>query len=281
MPYESGMPSTSPGTMWATSLNESKVENRRTGEPLLEIRNLDLSYADNTVLRRFDLTVDEGQFVCLLGRSGCGKTTLLNLIAGLIRPHGGHMLIDGKAISGPGSDRSMVFQNYGLFPWRTVLGNVEFGLEVRGIDRATRREAALREIRRLGLAGFERHYPGQLSGGMQQRVALARAFTKNPRLLLMDEPFAAVDLQMREFLQDELLKIWEAIRTTVVFVTHSLEEALYLGDRVVVLGPRAAGIQANVRIDLPRPRQSNVTRSSARFGELRYQISEALRGELQ
>ena len=281
MPYESGMPSTSPGTMSATSLNESEVENRRTDEPLLEIRNLDLSYADNIVLRRFDLTVDEGQFVCLLGRSGCGKTTLLNLIAGLIRPHGGHMLIDGKAISGPGSDRSMVFQNYGLFPWRTVLGNVEFGLEVRGIDRATRREAALREIRRLGLAGFERHYPGQLSGGMQQRVALARAFTKNPRLLLMDEPFAAVDLQTREFLQDELLKIWEAIRTTVVFVTHSLEEALYLGDRVVVLGPRAAGIQANVRIDLPRPRQSNVTRSSARFGELRYQISEALRGELQ
>ncbi len=281
MPYESGMPSTSPGTMSATSLNESKVENRRTGEPLLEIRNLDLSYADNTVLRRFDLTVDEGEFVCLLGRSGCGKTTLLKLIAGLIRPHGGHMLIDGKAISGPGSNRSMVFQNYGLFPWRTVLGNVEFGLEIRGIDRATRREAALREIRRLGLAGFERHYPGQLSGGMQQRVALARAFTKNPRLLLMDEPFAAVDLQTREFLQDELLKIWEAIRTTVVFVTHSLEEALYLGDRVVVLGPRAAGIQANVRIDLPRPRQSNVTRSSARFGELRYQISEALRGELQ
>jgi NitT/TauT family transport system ATP-binding protein len=281
MPYESGMPSTSPGTMSATSLNESEVENRRTDEPLLEIRNLDLSYADNIVLRRFDLTVDEGEFVCLLGRSGCGKTTLLKLIAGLIRPHGGHMLIDGKAISGPGSDRSMVFQNYGLFPWRTVLGNVEFGLEVRGIDRATRREAALREIRRLGLAGFERHYPGQLSGGMQQRVALARAFTKNPRLLLMDEPFAAVDLQTREFLQDELLKIWEAIRTTVVFVTHSLEEALYLGDRVVVLGPRAAGIQANVRIDLPRPRQSNVTRSSARFGELRYQISEALRGELQ
>jgi NitT/TauT family transport system ATP-binding protein len=267
--------------MSATSLNESEVENRRTGEPLLEIRNLDLSYADNTVLRRFDLTVDEGEFVCLLGRSGCGKTTLLKLIAGLIRPHGGHMLIDGKAISGPGSNRSMVFQNYGLFPWRTVLGNVEFGLEIRGIDRATRREAALREIRRLGLAGFERHYPGQLSGGMQQRVALARAFTKNPRLLLMDEPFAAVDLQTREFLQDELLKIWEAIRTTVVFVTHSLEEALYLGDRVVVLGPRAAGIQANVRIDLPRPRQSNVTRSSARFGELRYQISEALRGELQ
>jgi NitT/TauT family transport system ATP-binding protein len=281
MPYESGMPSTSPGTMSATSLNESEVENRRTDEPLLEIGNLDLSYADNIVLRRFDLTVDEGQFVCLLGRSGCGKTTLLKLIAGLIRPHGGHMLIDGKAISGPGSDRSMVFQNYGLFPWRTVLGNVEFGLEVRGIDRATRREAALREIRRLGLAGFERHYPGQLSGGMQQRVALARAFTKNPRLLLMDEPFAAVDLQTREFLQDELLKIWEAIRTTVVFVTHSLEEALYLGDRVVVLGPRAAGIQTNVRIDLPRPRQSNVTRSSARFGELRYQISEALRGELQ
>src|SRR5260370_2411139 len=143
MPYESGMPSTSPGTMSATSLNESEVENRRTDEPLLEIRNLDLSYADNTVLRRFDLTVDEGEFVCLLGRSGCGKTTLLKLIAGLIRPHGGHMLIDGKAISGPGSNRSMVFQNYGLFSWRTVLGHVGFGLEIRRLALATRREAAV------------------------------------------------------------------------------------------------------------------------------------------
>src|SRR5258708_13085519 len=146
MPYESGMPSTSPGTMWATSLNESKVENRRTGEPLLEIRNLDLSYADNTVLRRFDLTVDEGEFVCLLGRSGCGKTTLLKLIAGLIRPHGGHMLIDGKAISGPGSNRSMVFQNYGLFPWRTVSGNFEFALEIPRIHRPPPRTSPSRHI---------------------------------------------------------------------------------------------------------------------------------------
>jgi NitT/TauT family transport system ATP-binding protein len=252
-----------------------------TGKPLLEIRNLDLRYANNTVLRAFDMSVAEGEFVCLLGRSGCGKTTLLKLISGLIHADSGEMLLDGEPISGPGSNRSMVFQNYGLFPWRTVLGNVEFGLEIRGVAKAVRRETALREIRRLGLAGFERHYPSQLSGGMQQRVALARAFTKNPRLLLMDEPFAAVDLQTREFLQDELLKIWENIRTTVVFVTHSVEEALYLGDRVFVLGPQAAGVQANIHIDLPRPRAADATRSSARFGELRSRISAALRGQLQ
>ena len=144
-----------------------------------------------------------------------------------------------------------------------------------------RREIALREIERLGLSGFERHYPTQLSGGMQQRVALARAFTKDPRVLLMDEPFAAVDLQTREYLQDELLKIWESIRTTVVFVTHSLDEAVYLGDRVVVLGPRGTGIRSDIRVDLPRPRQDNLTRGSARFGELRNLVSDALRSGVQ
>jgi NitT/TauT family transport system ATP-binding protein len=248
---------------------------------LLEVRLLALSYEGRPVLRNFDLTVEEGEFVCVLGQSGCGKTTLLKLLAGLIRADSGGVLIDGVPVSGPGSERSMVFQNYGLFPWRTVLGNVEFGLEIRGVSKSSRREIALREIERLGLSGFERHYPTQLSGGMQQRVALARAFTKDPRLLLMDEPFAAVDLQTREYLQDELLKIWESIRTTVVFVTHSLDEAVYLGDRVVVLGPRGTGIRSDIRVDLPRPRQDNVTRGSARFGELRNLVSDALRSGVQ
>jgi NitT/TauT family transport system ATP-binding protein len=248
---------------------------------LLEVRRLALSYEGRAVLNNFDLTVDEGEFVCVLGQSGCGKTTLLKLLAGLIRADSGGVLIDGVLVSGPGSDRSMVFQNYGLFPWRTVLGNVEFGLEIRGVSKSARREIALREIERLGLSGFERHYPTQLSGGMQQRVALARAFTKDPRVLLMDEPFAAVDLQTREYLQDELLKIWESIRTTVVFVTHSLDEAVYLGDRVVVLGPRGTGIRSDIRVDLPRPRQDNVTRGSARFGELRNLVSDALRSGVQ
>ena len=181
-------------------------------------------------------------------------------------------------ISGPGTDRSMVFQSYGLLPWRTVMGNVELGLEIRGMPRAPGARVAQEQIERLGLAGFERHYPSQLSGGMQQRVALARAFTKNPRLLLMDEPFAAVDLQMREYLQDELLKVWEQVRTTVIFVTHSIDEALYLGDRVVMLGTRGTGVRADVAVDLQRPRYETDVKSSPRFGELRHLIREALRG---
>jgi NitT/TauT family transport system ATP-binding protein len=246
--------------------------------PVLDVRDMSLSYGGHTVLRNFNLQVQDGDFVCLLGPSGCGKTSVLKLVAGLNRPDSGTISVDGKRVTGPGVERSMVFQNYGLFPWRTVLANVEFSLEVRGVPKRERRDIARREIKRIGLAGFENHYPGQLSGGMQQRVGLARAFTKNPRILLMDEPFAAVDMQTRENLQEELLTLWEQVRTTVLFVTHSIDEALFLGDRVVVMSTPGGHVVADLRVDLPRPRNETDVKAIPRFGELRHIIRESLRG---
>ena len=258
--------------------NAKSSDQAATRADVLDIKDLSLRYGAHAVLKDFSLTVREGHFVCLLGPSGCGKTSVLKVVAGLNRAVSGAVKVDGKPIDGPGSERSMVFQNYGLLPWRNVQENVEFGLEIRGIGKAERQEIARREIRRIGLGGFEKHYPSQLSGGMQQRVGLARAFTKNPRLLLMDEPFAAVDAQTREHLQDELLKIWELVKTTVIFVTHSIEEAIYLGDRVIVMGRNGGNIVGDYDVELPRPRYENDIKSSAHFGELRHKIREALRG---
>ena len=187
------------------------------------------------VLDAISFHIPKNQFVCLLGGSGCGKTTLLKIVAGLIEPDAGRIEIEGRAVKGPGPDRSLVFQNYGLLPWRNVLGNVEFGLEIRGMRRTQRRAVCRDFIDRVGLTGFENHYPHQISGGMQQRVGLARALSKDPKILLMDEPFAAVDMQTRERLQDELLEIWQRTGLTVVFVTHSVEEAIFLAGRVVVM----------------------------------------------
>jgi NitT/TauT family transport system ATP-binding protein len=227
------------------------------------------------VLDGVSFDVPENQFVCLLGSSGCGKTTLLRIVAGLTEQDFGVVQIAGHEVHGPGQDRSMVFQNYGLLPWRTVFGNVEFALEVRGAPRAERREICQEYINRVGLGGFENHYPHQISGGMQQRVALARAFSKSPKILLMDEPFAAVDMQTRETLQDELLQIWNSMRTTVLFVTHAVDEAIYLGDRVIVMGAKPGHIKADVITNLPRPR-SESDKSSHRFEELRHIIRDAL-----
>ncbi len=228
------------------------------------------------VLERIDLSVPRNQFVCLLGGSGCGKTTLLRLLAGLEKAEAGRVRIDGEDVKGPGGKQSMVFQNYGLLPWRTVLGNVELGLEVRGASRQARRNTARLNIERVGLAGFEQHYPHQLSGGMQQRVALARAFAKDPSVLLMDEPFAAVDMQTRELLQGELLDIWSSVLTTVVFVTHSIDEAIFLSDRVIVLAPRPGRIVLDVLTDLPRPRGEH-DKGSAQFVSLQRRRRDALR----
>jgi NitT/TauT family transport system ATP-binding protein len=230
------------------------------------------------VLDDISFTVPRNQFVCLLGPSGCGKTTLIRIVAGLTQADHGQVLVNRKVVTRPGPDRSMVFQNYGLLPWRTVLGNVEFGLEIRGLPKAQRRSICQHYIDKVGLRGFEHHYPHQLSGGMQQRAGLARALSKEPEILLMDEPFAAVDMQTREMLQDELLRIWNQTRTTVVFVTHSIEEAIYLGDRVIVMSTRPGRVRADVPIDLPRPRYESDVKSSAHFGELRGLIREALRG---
>ena len=257
---------------------EGSPASRATGRPppTLEVRQVTKVFYDDPkvrqhellVLDRVNLSVPKNQFVCLLGPSGCGKTTLLRVVAGLNESDGGEVFVDGRPVTGPGQDRSMVFQNYGLLPWRTVEGNVEFGLEVRGEPTKGRREKCETAIRKVGLAGFERHFPHQISGGMQQRTGLARALSKDPQILLMDEPFAAVDMQTREVLQEELLRIWNTTQTTVLFVTHSVEEAVYLGDRVIVMAAKPGRIRADVTIDLPRPRYASNVKASPRFGEL-------------
>jgi NitT/TauT family transport system ATP-binding protein len=251
---------------------------------MLEIKALNKSFQDVSgksartlrVLQDVNLSVPKNQFVCLLGTSGCGKTTLLLTVAGLSYADSGTISLEGKLVEGPGPDRSMVFQSYGLLPWRTVMGNVEFGLEVRGIRKVARRAACQKYIDRVGLSGFEYHYPHQISGGMQQRTALARAFSKEPKILLMDEPFAAVDAQTREKLQEELLMIWNTMQTTVLFVTHSVDEAIYLSDRVIVMGARPGRIVADIATGLPRPRTDSDVKTLARFDELRRVVRRAL-----
>jgi NitT/TauT family transport system ATP-binding protein len=252
---------------------------------MLEIASLTKAFGDgsaeNLVLDAVNFTVPKNQFVCLLGPSGCGKTTLLRIVAGLTIADSGAITVEGRTVQGPGQDRSLVFQNYGLLPWRTVMGNVEFGLEMRGVPKAQRRAICQSHIERVGLKGYEKHYPHEISGGMQQRTALARAFSKDPKILLMDEPFAAVDAQTREMLQDELLKIWNGNKTTVLFVTHSIEEAIYLGDRVLVMAAHPGRIAADIETGLPRPRSDSDVKSSARFDELRRQVRDTLRGAQQ
>ncbi len=202
-----------------------------------------------------NLQIKPGEFVCLLGPSGCGKTTLLHLIAGLDKPTQGAVLMDGVPIRAPGLDRVLIFQDAALFPWLNVLGNVVFGLQMGGMSKPERRAIARRYLRLVKLAEFEQTFVHQLSGGMKQRVALARALAVNPDVLLMDEPFAALDAQTRDLLHDELQNIWRATGKTIVFVTHNVREAIVLGDRVVVLSARPARIKREFLVNLPRPRQ--------------------------
>jgi ABC-type nitrate/sulfonate/bicarbonate transport system ATPase subunit len=225
-----------------------------------------------------DLVVRDGEFVCVLGPSGCGKTTLLRMIAGLVPCSSGELLVDGVPVSGPGLDRAMVFQQYALLPWRDVARNVEFGLELRGVARPERARVARELIAAVGLAGFERHLPGQLSGGMQQRVGLARALAVDPRTLLMDEPFGSVDTQTRRVLQEDLLRLQAARPQTVVFVTHSMDEAVRLGDRVVLLSARPGRVREVLDVPLPRPRPAGLETLPA-FIELKEHLWRQLRTE--
>jgi NitT/TauT family transport system ATP-binding protein len=217
-------------------------------------------------------TVGAGEFVSLVGPSGCGKTTLLRIVAGLVRQDGGTIILGQEILEAPGRDRGFVFQSFGLLPWRTVIGNVEFGLEIRSLPRAERRAVAQRFIDLVGLKGFERHFPHQISGGMQQRVGIARALAIDPQILLMDEPFSAVDAQTREVLQDELLRILAARPMRVLFVTHSIEEALYLSDRIVVLSPRPSRVLADVAVPLPKPRWEHDVQALPEYLRLRREI---------
>nr|WP_322033836.1 ABC transporter ATP-binding protein [Paraburkholderia sp. J76] len=233
----------------------------------------------HTVLKRFDLAVREGEFLSLLGPSGCGKSTFLNVLAGLMPPTSGDIRVDGAPVSTVRQKLGFVFQGYALFPWRTVRRNVEAGLEIRGMKAAARRSEAERFLRLVGLLDFADHYPHQLSGGMRQRVAIARALAYGPEILLMDEPFGALDAQTRELLQQELLAIWEHSATTVVFVTHSIDEAIFLSDRVAILGRGPGRVKEIIDVDLPRPRDAALRHSPA-FVALRQRAWESLSAEL-
>lgn len=220
--------------------------------------------------------VRDREFLSILGPSGCGKSTLLRIIDGLTPHDGGSVAIDGRPVTGPGPDRAVVFQNFALLPWATVLDNVSFPLEARGVDRQERRERARAALQQVGLEDFANHYPRTLSGGMQQRVGLARALVVDPRVLLMDEPFGALDALTRTFLQDELLNIWSRDRKTVVFVTHAIDEAVYLSDRVVVMSPRPGRVAEIVEVTIDRDRGADV-RDTSEFNELVGHMRRVLR----
>jgi NitT/TauT family transport system ATP-binding protein len=223
-----------------------------------------------------DLTIRTQEFVCLLGSSGCGKTTLLKAIMGLVSLDAGEVRIDGRLVRAPGPDRAMVFQNFALLPWADVVTNIAFGLDLRGVPKTEREDRARELIRAVGLEGFEHHYPRQLSGGMQQRVGLARALAVDPNILLMDEPFGSVDAQTRRLLQEDLLALLERRRKTVVFVTHSMSEAVRLGDRVVLMTPRPGRIREAIEVKLPRPRPPEVEKDP-QFIDLKEYLWQQLR----
>ncbi|HEY6103142.1 MAG TPA: ABC transporter ATP-binding protein [bacterium] len=249
----------------------------------LRIRDLGVVFTQRrggTVLavEQLSLDVRDKEFVSIVGPTGCGKSTLLRIVAGLIRPMRGDVAVDGRAVEGPSAERGMVFQSYTLFPWLTVQGNVEFGLQVRGMPAGERGKVAHRYIDLVGLQGFERAYPKELSGGMQQRVAIARALANDPAILLMDEPFGALDAQTRAVMQELLLQIWEHTHKTVLFVTHDIDEAALLSDRVYVMTARPGRIKAEVAITLPRPREVGVIDTPAFIG-FRQRIHALIREE--
>jgi NitT/TauT family transport system ATP-binding protein len=234
---------------------------------------------DHTVhaLRDIDLTVMAGEFVSLLGPSGCGKTTLLKCLDGLVPYDDGEIRVSGKLVTGPGHDRAFVFQSFGLFPWRTVLGNVTLALEAAGVAKAERDDIANKYIEMVGLSGFAKHHPHELSGGMQQRVGIARALSVNPEILLMDEPFGALDAQTRELMQIELLGIWERTGKTVVFVTHSVDEALFLSGRIAIMSARPGTIVETITVPFGYPRTEHDVKRDPAFADLRHEIWERLR----
>jgi len=240
------------------------IENLRKAFPLEE--------GELVAIENFNLKVEKGEFVCILGPSGCGKTTILRMIAGLDTQTSGDIVLDEKNISGPGSDRGIVFQEFALFPWRTVRKNIEFGMELRNIPAEERKKVSQRLINLVGLQGFEDSHPHELSGGMKQRVGIARALANEPEILLMDEPFGSLDAQTRNLMQKELLRIWSETKKTVIFITHSVDEAVYLADRIVVMSERPSTISEIYNISWLRPRD----RASMEFANLRKEILASL-----
>lgn len=256
---------------------------RQEKVPSIVIRGLRKQFADIArqeeivAIDGIDLDIGDDEFLTILGPSGCGKTTLLNIVAGFDRATSGEVKLDGEPVRKPGPDRGVVFQEYALFPWLSVEQNIEFGLRERRIPRAERAERVRKQIASVGLSGFEQRYPQELSGGMRQRVALGRVLANDPKILLMDEPFAALDAQTRTIMQQELLRVWSAERRTALFITHNIEEAILLGDRVVVMTARPGRIKEIVTVGLPRPR--DVT--STEFNQLRRRVAMLLEDEVQ
>src|SRR5213592_3506938 len=236
-------------------------------------------HAPTVALEPTTLTVADNDFISILGPSGCGKSTLLRIVAGLDVPTSGRVFLDGAPVSAPGADRGMVFQSYTLFPWLTVRQNICFGLREKGVPQARQNEIAARYIERVGLRGFENHYPKMLSGGMQQRTAIARALANEPKILLLDEPFGALDNQTRALMQELLLSIWEAEKKTVLFVTHDIEEAIFVAGRVVVMSARPGRIKLDRAVPLAHPRHWSVKTTPA-FAELKAELTEAVRTEV-
>ena len=270
----------------------SDVGVRRPAQPArkesISLSGVFRSYADSRgsstrALQNIDLEIEQGEFVCIVGPSGCGKSTLLHLLAGLDRPTTGEITVDGSPVKGPGTDRILLFQELGLFPWLSVRQNVEFGLKMAGVSKTERRDQARVFLRMVHLSHFEDHYIHQLSGGMKQRVALARSLTLRPKILLMDEPFAALDAQTRDMLHDELERIWKETSPTIVFVTHNVREAVRLGDRVLLMSFRPGRIKTQFHINLQRPRHvedSDVAYLSKEIlGQLREEIDRSFNAE--
>ncbi len=251
------------------------------GALMLILKNVTRTFIskENTInaLDNVNLEVKDEEFICILGPSGCGKTTLLRIIAGLDKPTAGEVLLDGVRVEKPGQDRGMVFQDYSLFPWRTVIDNIAFGPEVSGMDKEKRYERAREYLKLLDLEKFENSFPYELSGGMRQRIAIVRALINNPKLLLMDEPFGALDAQTRNIMQSELLRIWEKKHKTILFVTHSVDEAVYLADRIVVMSARPGTIKEIFNIDLPHPR----IRTSQEANIIRDRVLKSLGTEME
>ena len=229
-------------------------------------------------LQPVDFEVRDNDFVTILGPSGCGKSTLLRIVAGLDFPSTGQVLLDGQPVLGPGADRGMVFQSYTLFPWLTIEQNIRFGLRERGMPESQQKERAQYFIAKVGLRGFEQHFPKQLSGGMQQRTAIARALANDPKILLMDEPFGALDNQTRVLMQELLLGIWEAERKTVMFVTHDIDEAIFMANRVAVFSARPGRIKSEIAVNLPHPRHYTI-KTSPEFMDLKARLTEEIRAE--
>lgn len=251
---------------------------------ILEISQVSRTFTSasgsTVALQATDLSVAENDFITILGPSGCGKSTLLRMVAGLDTPTTGRITLDGQPVSGPGADRGMVFQSYTLFPWLTVLQNVCFGLREKGLPLTQQHDIAHGFLAKVGLKGFERHFPRQLSGGMQQRTALARALANNPRILLMDEPFGALDHQTRELMQELLQGIWEAERKTVLFVTHDIDEAIFMGNRAVVMSARPGRIKCDLPVPIDHPRHYSV-KTTPVFTDLKARLTEEIRVEVQ